>query len=470
MVSHEHQQSVRKSGHKDGAADGQRGLLFISHANPEDNVAAAWFATQLTLLGYNVWCDVKDAPAGESLFWLKVQNKIEQEAEKFIFILSDTSRDFQRKRGVGKEVQAADNLRRDNFILPIRIEPLNGSLPIQIGTDIYMDGENWLRGLNALCERLEHDNVPKANEPNFEKILSWWPALSARDRLLITQENELVSNILSFESLPPKVHFLRVQSEGNLLSGYARLRKALGTTFGHSPYGDYTISFSRAHDFLELSAGFEIEDAIILPTRDFLSHGHSPLGIAPGTARNILTYLIAFAFEQRCASLGLESKTAGQSPRRIWFPRDGLINGNKFSFAEPGKRKTPVSFVGQISHFRKTYVWHFGVQPAVDLQFHEGVVLNPKAILSLPYNALRGDKPIPIDQKKALKKLGWWNGEWRRKTLGLAAWMAEGTDFIRIPAGYQEIVLSAQPRVFVSDQTYLEKSDSALMAELLEEL
>jgi hypothetical protein len=42
------------------AANPARSLLFISHANPEDNAAAAWFATQLALLGYDVWCDVKN--------------------------------------------------------------------------------------------------------------------------------------------------------------------------------------------------------------------------------------------------------------------------------------------------------------------------------------------------------------------------------------------------------------------------
>src|SRR5262245_52801896 len=104
--------------------DFRRKLVFISHANPEDNAAASWFATQLTLLGYEVWCDVRNAPGGESDFWLKVQKKIENDAAKFIFILSESSREFEKKRGVYKEVQTADNLRRDNFILPLRIQKL----------------------------------------------------------------------------------------------------------------------------------------------------------------------------------------------------------------------------------------------------------------------------------------------------------------------------------------------------------
>lgn len=145
------------------ALPSQRGLLFISHANPQDNAAAAWFATQLTLLGYEVWCDLRNTEAGESGFWLKVQEKIENEAAKFVFILSDTSRDFKKKAGVYKEVQAAANVRRDNFIIPLRIEKLTGSVPILIGTDLYVDSENWVHGLRELHKRLVKDASKGAN-------------------------------------------------------------------------------------------------------------------------------------------------------------------------------------------------------------------------------------------------------------------------------------------------------------------
>ena len=136
--------------HSAATVAAERRLLFISHANPQDNAAAAWFATQLTLMGYEVWCDVKNTHAGESSFWLKVQKKIAHEAAKFIFILSNTSRDFEKKPGVYKAVQAADKMRRDNFIFPLRIEKMTGSVPILIGPDLYIASENWAEGLREL--------------------------------------------------------------------------------------------------------------------------------------------------------------------------------------------------------------------------------------------------------------------------------------------------------------------------------
>ena len=81
------------------APHSNRSIVFISHASPEDNPAAAWFATQLTLLGYEVWCDLKNTHGGESEFWLKIQEIIENQAVKFVYILSNTSCDLKRKKG-----------------------------------------------------------------------------------------------------------------------------------------------------------------------------------------------------------------------------------------------------------------------------------------------------------------------------------------------------------------------------------
>lgn len=446
-----------------------RRLLFISHANPQDNAAAAWFATQLTLLGYDVWCDLKDTAGGESNIWLKVQGKIENEAAKFIFILSNVSRDFERKAGVYKEIQAADNLRRDNFILPVRIEKLNGSIPIIIGPDISIDAENWAHGLRELVKRLAKDGVPKLQQPDITRIMSWWPAVSANDALVRKEPAELVTNILSFKALPSFIHFLKVSSDANLISGRDQLKGALPAFPPYSATGAHAISFANAHDYLELTSGFEIADDIVMPTETFLASGCKDLGILPQTAQNITTYLVAAAFEKFLATRKLCSKTLSYTRRKIWYPPRGLIGrNNTYSFAEPGQRKAPVWFVSEIKHFTKPYVWHFGVQPSVDLRIHQGIVLSPKAIIAKPYRPERGEAPIPLDEKRVLKKLGWWNNDWRRKVLAFAAWLAEDTDEIRIPTGYQRIVLQAMPEVYTTDTSYLDKDDDEVVNEILD--
>jgi hypothetical protein len=446
----------------------ERRLLFISHANPQDNAGACWFATQLTLLGYEVWCDLKNTDAGESSFWLKVQKKIENEAAKFIFILSNASRDFEKKPGVYKEVQAADNTRRDNFILPLRIEKLTGSVPIIIGPDLYISSENWAEGLRELQKRLIKDGVPRHQAPHYQKIVSWWPAVSAQEALVRKEPIELVTNLLPFTSLPKSVHFLKVASDGNLLSGRDRLRGALPEFPPYSVHGSHAISFGSAADFMGLTTGYDITDDIILPTSTFLESGLAQLEIASDTAKNITTYLVASSFEHFLQAKKLNSKAVGLSRRKIWFPAHGLIKNNKHSISETGLRKTPVWFVGKVTHFRKPYVWHFGIQPTTDLRVHSGIVLSPKAIITAPYRSDRGEKPVPLDEKRVLKKLGWWNKDWRTKVVAFAAWLADDKEMIHIPSGYQEIVVPALPEIVSSDTSYLDKDDDALIREILD--
>lgn len=449
------------------ASESERRLLFISHANPEDNAAASWFATQLTLMGYEVWCDLKNTHGGESDFWLKVQEKIENEAAKFIFILSNASRDFRTKKGIYKEVQAADNTRRDNFIIPLRIEKLAGSLPIIIGSGIYIDSENWAHGLRELNKRLVEDKIPKSAEPDLERVLSWWPALHARERLLTREPSELISNILPFKALPPSIHLLRITADGNLLSGYELLRQVLPSHPAHSAQGQYAVSFARAADYLPVPPGYEIFDEATIPTPTFLENGYEEGQIPARTAQNVVTFLVASGLESFLATRGLRHKEVPSSRRRIWYPTHGLVQGNKHSIAESGRRKAPASFVGSVSYRRRKLTWHFGVQPAVDLHTHWGVVFSPKAILSEPYRSDLGEQPVPVDHKKALKQLGWWNREWRTKTRALIAWLANDDRVIRIPVGYQEIVLSARTETFKSDLTYLEEDDDSLVKDIL---
>jgi hypothetical protein len=447
----------------------ERRLLFISHANPQDNAAASWFATQLTLLGYEVWCDVKNTDAGESSFWLKVQKKIENEAAKFIFILSDISRDFEKKPGIYKEVQAADNTKRDNFILPLRIEKLSGSVPIIIGPDLYINSENWAEGLRELQKRLVKDGVPRQQKTSdHQRIISWWPAVSAQDALVRREPAELVTNVLPFAALPKSIHFLKVSSEGNLLTGRDQLKGALPTFPAYSAHTRHAISFANAIDFMELAGGYDITDDIVLPTDEFLKSGYKELEILPQTAQKITTYLVAASFEKFLAEKKLSNKAVDLSRRKIWFPPHSLIKNNNHSFSESGQRKRPVWFVGNISHFRKRYVWHFGVQPTIDLRIHSGIMLSPKAIISAPYRSDRGEKPVPLDEKRVLKKLNWWNREWRGKLLAFAAWLANDKEMIRIPTGYQEIVLRATPEVVSCDTSYLEKDDDAVVKDILD--
>ena len=44
---------------------GSRQAVFISHANPEDNVFTVWLGAKLSALGYEVWADVLRLRGGQ---------------------------------------------------------------------------------------------------------------------------------------------------------------------------------------------------------------------------------------------------------------------------------------------------------------------------------------------------------------------------------------------------------------------
>ena len=45
-----------------------REMVFVSHANPEDNEFARWLALRLAGEGFPVWCDLTELLGGED-FW-----------------------------------------------------------------------------------------------------------------------------------------------------------------------------------------------------------------------------------------------------------------------------------------------------------------------------------------------------------------------------------------------------------------
>lgn len=85
-----------------------RELVFINHANPEDNVFTLWLASRLTDAGYLVWSDLTKL-FGAELFWEDIEDAIRNHSTKVIVVLSRTA---QQKAGVLDEVAVAVSVER----------------------------------------------------------------------------------------------------------------------------------------------------------------------------------------------------------------------------------------------------------------------------------------------------------------------------------------------------------------------
>ncbi len=58
-----------------------RFVLFLSHANPEDNEFTLWLALQLSKHGYFVWSDLTNLIGGED-FWNNAESVIRENTIK----------------------------------------------------------------------------------------------------------------------------------------------------------------------------------------------------------------------------------------------------------------------------------------------------------------------------------------------------------------------------------------------------
>src|SRR5947209_4866049 len=79
-----------------------RKVVFISHANPEDNAITAWYGARLAAAGYEVWTDLTRLLGGEEM-WLDIDDALRFHARKVIALLSKAAVD-PRKEGIRAEV------------------------------------------------------------------------------------------------------------------------------------------------------------------------------------------------------------------------------------------------------------------------------------------------------------------------------------------------------------------------------
>jgi hypothetical protein len=180
-----------------------RDLVFISHANPEDNDFALWLGAKLTLMGYRVWSDLTRLIGGEE-FWDDIEEAIRKHSAKVVVCLS---RIAQKKKGVLDEIACAVGAERsmglENFVVPIRIDSLPFSeVRANVGRKNIIDFHgNWAKGLSALVGAFERDAVPRPIE-NGESAVSLLSRFNASAQLrLIEAEDQLQANWLLVSSL-----------------------------------------------------------------------------------------------------------------------------------------------------------------------------------------------------------------------------------------------------------------------------
>jgi hypothetical protein len=316
-------------------------LIFISHANPEDNMIAQWLSLQLAKEGYPVWCDLTKLLGGEDV-WKNAEEAIRKGAIRFLYLLSKTS---NVKDGPRMELSVARAAQKErgisNFIIPLKIDNLDySSFNIEIKRLIAIDFANsWATGLQQLLEIFSKNGLKK--EANFgPSVVSDWWRIQFNSKNQIVQEKEVcLSNWFKIKSLPEHICF----------HSYLDMRKRskfYGVNeidFPLYPYGQHLISFASSDD---LSTSLRklsvvIQETVSCNTLSFIAGNHPYKSLTVEISNNILLSLLRLGWEKFLRDLRLPVKDLSRRAKAFYFT-DNLIGKDQYSFKQDSSKRTEV--------------------------------------------------------------------------------------------------------------------------------
>jgi hypothetical protein len=309
-----------------------RSLVFVSHANPQDNNFAAWLAGKLALAGYNVWSDVTKLIGGE-LFFDDIETAIRDHAAKFIVILSRVS---QTKHGVLDEIDLAIRVERsqnlDGFVIPIRIDDLPFSeVRANIARKHIIDfNRSWTSGLSTLLKALQEQHVPKTSHVSASALSQCLDG-GLRVRATAIQKSEtLVSNWLLVKRLPARIDLMDVDAPLDEISTVAS--SVASPTFVYLRLIGMIGDDGRGE--MLLAAGRTLTTRYSIPMEDFLSGATTDLpGMKRQEAAIYLSSLVRQAWNARMERAAFMSYEMA-SNALAWFPSHGFAEGNKVAFID----------------------------------------------------------------------------------------------------------------------------------------
>ncbi len=263
-------------------------MLFVSHANPEDNLFARWITLRLAREGYPVWCDLTQLLGGED-FWRDIETAIRDRTVKFLFVLSQTS---NAKQGILDELAVARKVgkKHHNFILPLRIDDIKSDdINIELNRLNYIDFAHGLAvGYSQLLDVLEKEGIPR--DPRFspDAVTRWWRTHYPATAGVVATPERYLSNWFEFSQTPKKLRLPSIEPEDSFARAVEE--QTLELPAPSWPYANLLFSFASADDLLPIleGKGMELANSLELEFETFRDHGLDHPTIQRREARNIL--------------------------------------------------------------------------------------------------------------------------------------------------------------------------------------
>lgn len=427
-----------------------RNMLFVSHANPEDNTFTMWLALRLAREGYPVWCDLTKLLGGET-FWRDIEIAVRARTAKFLFVLSRSS---NAKDGALNELDLAVGVeRRDklaDFVIPLRIDDLShGDINIQIRRKNAIDfSHSWATGLVRLLEKLSEHRVPTDSRFAPTALNEWWRQSHSGNDLLIDEPDSHLSNWFPIEELPAGIYVHTLRSDSELRGSAWTLAQPAHRI------GEYIVSFAPRSDFdglVSASSQIALDHA--------LERNDSSLPLTARQFRNSTVHLLRLAWDRVVAQRGLPTQSLSRKRSACYFAQ-GTLKGSRVSFTLPdgfsGSRilagyKTVWSAA---SRKKVRRYWHYGMSADARLSPHPVIILNAHVFFSDDGRAIWDSAKRLHTARRSLGG-GWWNDDWRDRLLAATAWIADGEDYIALPVSSTDSIrMSRAPVTFDSALSY----------------
>lgn len=420
----------------------ERRVVFVSHANPQDNYATLWLCTRLAAAGYEVWSDLTQLIGGE-LFWKDIQEAIRSHAAKVVFLVSRAS---VAKDGFLDELSLAAGTERSqsfsDFLIPCRLDDLpHNDLPAQLHRRNAIEfSQGWHAGLGRLLTKLEKDGVSRRKGVAQDELSAWSKEFLQIEGGLNRSNERLYSTWVAIRDLPPSIRIHRRNP------GQSTVRQSW--TWPVVPFGSQLLlSFAAANELSDVHAPQAVVLEKDVSLDGFQESGHPALltKVSKHDVSNILVDLLQQAWDRFCEQRGLLPFELA-SGRKCWYlplPPSGI---ERYPFADMAGKNRKKALIGRSDKY--DVYWHLAVQASPVLGASPRLGMNLHVIFT-------SDGKTPLVSAKRMHRLrrafckNWWQWQWRDLLLVFLAWAARQEPTFDLPvAGNRSVRLSARPMVF----------------------
>lgn len=433
-------------------------MIFVSHANPEDNLFTRWLALRLAGDGYPVWCDLTKLLGGED-FWRDIETAIRERTAKFLYVLSKTS---NQKEGALMELAVARRVGKslNDFIIPLRIDDLPfDTINIELQRLICINfSSGWAEGYRQLLKKFEDERVER--DPRFspDAVNKWWRELYPAAEGVSETPERCLSNWFGFKELPKKLWLHSIHQHRTFEDLVQE--DELDFSLPARPHGRYVVTFGKKEEIANDLAkhGLDVDNSIRLKFDKFREQGLHRPKIESKTARNILSALFREGFERFMLSRGLLPYELTGGSKYYWFRKD-LIEDDKVFFTNAAGEKSWRQMVGFKSLTAKegecrVRNWHFGVQAKPRFWPFTGLAV--RSHVAFTENGVLYDSKARQHSARRSQCRSWYNDDWAGRLLAAMSYLAgDGRDDFIIPLSTEEkVVVRRFPLIFESPVSF----------------